>query len=393
VSPILSQRSPNSVLFAGGLALVSLGVLAYTLTRPTKEKKTKRSNVKAPKVPKFTKTFKEKPFELHLVMSTEEGFYALVAADKKNETQKLKFGARLLKIGDTKVEKWSYEEIYRKLMSAKVPLTLEFREDSQLEKQWAEAEQLKEDGNEHFKKNDLKNSIDLLSKAIALHPTNKVYYSNRVLMYLKSREFDKALEDCRRIRELDPVSRYIKGHYLRGLVLYNLKKYKNAASAFQTVIKINPKFKEAIKRLEECKTFIVKEQELKNEQRRKSSEQFLAMANLVKEKDKDKHSNENKNDTDNNEDDEDNVPALKEGEFDFENNEHDMAEALQSEEVVEDVKAEEQNKKVPPDSNSEVEKEKNQSIPNESSNNPSQNNDGNLNPTEQPQQALVSDAT
>ncbi|ETO21049.1 hypothetical protein RFI_16155, partial [Reticulomyxa filosa] len=123
----MSQRAPNTVLFAGGIALLSLGVLAYTLTRPTKEKKTPKrssSSAKGPKLPKFIKTFNSKPFDIHLVMSSEEGFHALVAADKKNETQKLKFGARLIKIGDIKVEKWTYEDIYRKLMVAKVPLTL-----------------------------------------------------------------------------------------------------------------------------------------------------------------------------------------------------------------------------------------------------------------------------
>ncbi|ETO17182.1 serine/threonine-protein phosphatase 5, partial [Reticulomyxa filosa] len=234
---------------------------------------------------------------------------------------------------------------------------LQFREDPELEKQWTEAERLKEEGSEQYKKGDIRNGIALLSKAIELHPTNKVYYSNRVLMYLKTKEYEKALEDCQHIRELDPVSRYIKGHYLRGLVLYNMRKYKNAASAFQTVIKINPNFKEAIKRLDECKTHIDKEQLAKNEQRRRSSEKFLAMsklavvstdnknkepeksnaaaavpalvgdsiaadANIAPKQDQEQHKEQKLND----EDYEDNVQPLKENENDIENN--DLSEVV-----------------------------------------------------------------
>merc|ERR1712113_1264623 len=92
-------------------------------------------------------------------------------------------------------------------------------------------------------------------------------------MYLNQQSYDLALSDCQIIRELDPQSTYIKGHYLRGLTLKHLKKYKNAASAFQTVIKLNPSFKKASDRLDECL------KELKSEtdriRQRRSSEQEL----------------------------------------------------------------------------------------------------------------------
>merc|ERR1719189_2878980 len=93
-------------------------------------------------------------------------------------------------------------------------------------------------------------------------------------MYLNSQQYQSALKDCQMIRELDPKSMYIKGHYLRGLTLLKLKKYKNAAAAFQTVVKLNPSFKKATDRLNEC----FKELEKENtviEKRRSSQQQIL----------------------------------------------------------------------------------------------------------------------
>ena len=66
------------------------------------------------------------PMELHFVMATEEGFHAHVAGDKKNK--KLKFGARLFKINDKKVENLTYEEIVTQLKRVKVGAKLTFKE-------------------------------------------------------------------------------------------------------------------------------------------------------------------------------------------------------------------------------------------------------------------------
>merc|ERR1712176_1611268 len=87
-------------------------------------------------------------------------------------------------------------------------------------------------------------------------------------------KFEFALADCQLIRQLDPRSVYIKGHYLRGLTLLKLKKYKNAAAAFQTVVKLNPSFKKATDRLNECFAELEKENVIV-EKRRSSQQQIL----------------------------------------------------------------------------------------------------------------------
>ena len=138
-----------------------------------------------------------------------------------------------------------------------------------------QAEVFREKGNELYKQDKIQEGIAECSKAIQLHPTNKIYYSNRVLMYLKSNQLEAALEDCQKIRELDPLSLYVKGHYLRGLVLFNLKKIKHAAAAFQTVMKLEPTFKQAKDRLTECLKMLKVEEEkeeAKTNEKRRSSE-------------------------------------------------------------------------------------------------------------------------
>merc|ERR1712204_76541 len=125
-----------------------------------------------------------------------------------------------------------------------------------------------------YKAKEIASAVSKVSAAIELHSTNRVYYSNRILMLLQTKEYEAALRDCQRIRELDPRSSYIKGHYLRGLTLFHLKRYKNAASAFQTVIKLNSGFKKAADRLAECLTKL-EEEEKAEKQRRDSQNELL----------------------------------------------------------------------------------------------------------------------
>merc|ERR1719245_506418 len=144
---------------------------------------------------------------------------------------------------------------------------------------------LKEEANSDYKEKKTDLAIKKVSAAIELHATNKILYSNRILMCLNCKNYDLALADCQIIRELDPKSMYIKGHYLRGLTLLKLKKYKNAASAFQTVVKLNPSFKKATDRLNECLKEL--EKDTKKEEKRTSSKQELLKQTFNKENDAD----------------------------------------------------------------------------------------------------------
>ena len=122
----------------GGIAIASIALLAYTVTRPTREsKKTKtkaKRNKNKPKSKKYDILIDTKSIDIHLVMETFDGFNAHVAGDKKNQKLNLKYGSRLIKINDKRVEDLPYEDIYESLQKAialindKNPVKLQFRQ-------------------------------------------------------------------------------------------------------------------------------------------------------------------------------------------------------------------------------------------------------------------------
>jgi len=296
-------RNKTMNYVVGGIAVASVALLAYTLTRPTKGTKRRnkrKSSAKAGgKGSKLEFKFTKKPIDIHLVMETLDGFNALVAGDKKNQKVKLQYGSRLIKINSKRVDGMPFEDIMKTLQSTKTPIVLKFKANEELCAQWTKAEALKEEGNALYKGKEMETAIERVSAAISLHPTNRIYYSNRILMYLSLKSYALALADCQRIRELDPLSTYIKGHYLRGLTLFHLKKYKNAASAFQTVIKLNPSFKKASDRLEECLKELKTETD-RIEQRRSSEQESLRQQFLAQQQPKENGNgnvNENANES------------------------------------------------------------------------------------------------
>jgi len=93
----------------------------------------------------------------------------------------------LVSINEQKVENLFYEEIVKILQHTKAPFTLTFRENPELETEWTKAEEHREKGNEYYSEDKIDKAIEECSKAISLHQTNKIYYSNRILMYLKKK--------------------------------------------------------------------------------------------------------------------------------------------------------------------------------------------------------------
>merc|ERR1712087_387044 len=109
-------------LVVGGIAVASVALLAYTLTRPTKATKRgkkRRSTSKSGKKNKLEFTFDKKPIDIHLVMESMDGFNALVAGDKKNKIVKLQYGSRLVKINDKRVDGMPFEDIMSTLNKTK----------------------------------------------------------------------------------------------------------------------------------------------------------------------------------------------------------------------------------------------------------------------------------
>lgn len=62
-------------------------------------------------------------------------------------------------------------------------------------------------------------AIDSYSKAIALDPTNAVYFSNRAAAYSSKAVHASAVEDAKKAIELDPS--FVKAYSRLGYILYS----------------------------------------------------------------------------------------------------------------------------------------------------------------------------
>lgn len=66
------------------------------------------------------------------------------------------------------------------------------------------AEALKGEGNKFMSAKDYEAAIASYSKAIELHATNPVYFSNRSAAYAQVGQYEKAIEDAREASRVDP---------------------------------------------------------------------------------------------------------------------------------------------------------------------------------------------
>ncbi|KAN0100875.1 hypothetical protein V8E55_000859 [Tylopilus felleus] len=100
------------------------------------------------------------------------------------------------------------------------------------------AEKLKQTGNTQMsaKKHDA--AIESYTKAIALDPTNAVYFSNRAAAYSSKGDHAAAVEDGKRAIEVDPS--FAKAYSRLGHAHYSLGDYKAAADAFGKGAELDP---------------------------------------------------------------------------------------------------------------------------------------------------------
>ncbi|CAH4034874.1 small glutamine-rich tetratricopeptide repeat-containing protein alpha-like [Pieris brassicae] len=102
----------------------------------------------------------------------------------------------------------------------------------------AEAEKLKNEGNELMKTEHFREAMEKYSKAIEIDPRNSVYFCNRAAAHFKLGEHEGAVADCMAALALQP--NYGKAHGRLGLALTALDRHVEARIAFARAVQLEP---------------------------------------------------------------------------------------------------------------------------------------------------------
>ena len=97
---------------------------------------------------------------------------------------------------------------------------------------------LKDEGNKCLKAKDFDGAIAKYTEAIALDPTNHVFYSNRSAAHLSKGDANSALQDAEKCIEVKPD--WPKGYVRKGAAHHSLKAYEEALKAYDAGLKIAP---------------------------------------------------------------------------------------------------------------------------------------------------------
>jgi len=101
----------------------------------------------------------------------------------------------------------------------------------------ATAKELKDEGNDYFKKNDYEKAIDCYSQAISLEPNDHILYSNRSGSYLNLNKSDLALKDAQKCIQLN--STWWKGWHKQGLAQFSLGKLDEALESYTKALEFD----------------------------------------------------------------------------------------------------------------------------------------------------------
>lgn len=102
----------------------------------------------------------------------------------------------------------------------------------------SQAQQLKEQGNKAFQTGQFELAVELFTQAIALSPSEHVFYSNRSGAYASLKNYEKALEDATQCVTLKPD--WPKGYQRKGLAEFYLSNFEESEKTYQAGLQLDP---------------------------------------------------------------------------------------------------------------------------------------------------------
>ncbi|XP_071521771.1 small glutamine-rich tetratricopeptide repeat-containing protein alpha-like isoform X3 [Panulirus ornatus] len=102
----------------------------------------------------------------------------------------------------------------------------------------AEAEQLKNEGNQLMREEKFTDALDCYTKAISKDCVNAVYYCNRAAAHSKLNNHREAIEDCKRALEIEP--QYSKAYGRMGLAYSSLNDHQQAKECYKKALELEP---------------------------------------------------------------------------------------------------------------------------------------------------------
>jgi len=102
----------------------------------------------------------------------------------------------------------------------------------------AEAERLKNEGNDLMKGEKYEEALKCYSAAIQLDKRNAIYYCNRAASYSKLNNHKAAIDDCRTAINIDPS--YSKAYGRMGVAYASLSQFKEAKESYEKAVELDP---------------------------------------------------------------------------------------------------------------------------------------------------------
>lgn len=102
----------------------------------------------------------------------------------------------------------------------------------------AQAEKLKNEGNNLMKTEQFPEALLCYSKAIELDGRNAVYYCNRAAAHSKLNQHQAAIDDCKKAIAIDPL--YSKAYGRMGLAHASLNQHVEAVRCYERAVELEP---------------------------------------------------------------------------------------------------------------------------------------------------------